>query len=174
MWWRSILHYTNSTRLYWGHNMHKKNITQLVTEFRRAIDAAKVNGEFDGDFSFSHFPRGCCGDVCDLLGQYLLVNGINSWYVCGNYYGKNDFFQSHAWLLIDDNLIVDITGDQFSDNAIFLQYSVPVYIGQTDPFHALFQVEERNIRKTVPLNSLGCLDSYRLPNLYQRICKYIE
>ncbi len=160
-------------RFYWGRNMCKKSIIQLVTEFRNAIDKAKANGEFDGDFSFRHFPRGCCGDTCYLLGQYLLANGISSWYVCGNYYGKNDFFQSHAWLRIEGNLIVDITGDQFSEKAIFLRYNIPAYIGQTDNFHALFQVEERDVHEMVSLKSLGCMEPCRLPNLYQRICKYI-
>ena len=37
---------------------------------------AKKEGEFEADFIFSRFPRGCCGDVSSLLGQYLLENNI--------------------------------------------------------------------------------------------------
>ena len=35
-----------------------EDIQKLVTDFRRAIDAANANGELDKDFSFNRFPRG--------------------------------------------------------------------------------------------------------------------
>ena len=47
-------------------------IEKLASEFRTAIEMAKKEGEFEADFIFSRFPRGCCGDVSSLLGQYLL------------------------------------------------------------------------------------------------------
>ena len=153
--------------------MLEEKIRQLSTEFRCAIEEAQKQGEFEKDFLFSRFPRGCCGDTCILLGQFLLMNGIDSWYVCGNYYGANGSFQSHAWLNVGDELIVDITGDQFRNKTIFLKYNIPVYIGQVDSFHKLFVVERRNVRKSAPLSSWDCIDPNRLPDLYQRICKYI-
>ncbi len=52
-------------------------IEKLASEFRTAIEMAKKEGEFEADFIFSRFPRGCCGDVSSLLGQYLLENNIN-------------------------------------------------------------------------------------------------
>lgn len=47
-----------------------ENIQTLITNFRHAIDLARDNGEFDKDFSFNHFPRGCCGDASDLSRAY--------------------------------------------------------------------------------------------------------
>ena len=84
-------------------------IKKLVRDFRDAIDIAKNEGAFSGDFSFYKFPQGCCGDACDLIAQYLLDNGIKTWYVSGNHYPTSETeeenwgnFQSHAWLTTDD------------------------------------------------------------------------
>lgn len=53
-----------------------KDIKRLVNQFWDAIDVARDAEEFDKDFSFCKFPRGCCGDASDLLAQFLLENGI--------------------------------------------------------------------------------------------------
>ena len=151
-----------------------ENIVQLAKKFRDAIDVAKSHGEFDGDFSFCHFPRGCCGDACLLLGHYLLTKGINSRYVCGTYHGKQGSFQSHAWLLTDDEIIIDITGDQFKERKDFLNYSIATYYGPIDTFHAMFQVAKHNVRDTVPLEALAGINLHRLPSLYQSISKYLQ
>ena len=62
-----------------------RDIRQLVNQFRNAIDVARDAGEFDADYSFYKFPRGCCGDASDLLAQFLLENGVKTYYVCGTY-----------------------------------------------------------------------------------------
>ena len=67
-----------------------KDIEQLATQFRKAIDAALEAGEFDNDSIYRRFPRACCGDTSDLLAQYLLDKGIKTDYVCGTYWGKTD------------------------------------------------------------------------------------
>ena len=46
----------------------KSKIEALAIQFRAAVDTAKTAGEFDSDFLFSRFPRGCCGDATVLLG----------------------------------------------------------------------------------------------------------
>ena len=38
-------------------------IKVLATSFRGAIEIAKDAGEFDNDFAFPRFPKGCCGDT---------------------------------------------------------------------------------------------------------------
>lgn len=61
--------------------------------------------------TFRFFPGGTCGAVSDLLGQYLRqAYGLDARYVCG----LRDGQQSHAWVRVDD-VIVDITADQFED-----------------------------------------------------------
>jgi len=150
-------------------------VINLASRFRKAIEMARDNGEFDKDISFYHFPRACCGDTCDLLGQYFLDNGIESVYVCGNYYSGNEWDngQSHAWLIVDGN-IIDITGDQFSSSATFLHNNTPVYVGMPNDFYKLFEVHHRDIHKIVPIGELGPFAVPRLMRLYSIILSFID
>ncbi len=142
----------------------------LVEQFRNAIDTAREKGSFFGDICFGEFPRACCGDASDLLAHYLLKNGIQTNYVCGNYYGDPEGgWQSHAWLELQNGIVIDITGDQFKYNELLLNYDVPVYVGKMDEFHALFEVEERDIREAVALDKLGEFTYPRLKRLYDCI-----
>lgn len=150
------------------------NIKLLANQFRDAIDMARDAGEFNKDFLFYKFPRGCCGDSSDLLAQFLLENDIKTDYVCGTYSdGSFDGIWSHAWLLTNRHTIIDITGDQFKSNSVFLNYDTPVYIGEKDDFHRLFLVHDRDIRKTNGLSALGVFCFPRLNELYMKIKKYL-
>lgn len=61
------------------------------------------------------FPRGCCGTISELMGDYLNTVGIGEFfYVCGHRDAA-----SHAWLEVDA-LIVDIIGDQFDRPGIYV------------------------------------------------------
>lgn len=148
-------------------------LVKLATKFRTAVDEAKSRNDFASDICFNSFPSGCCGDTSCLLGQYLLENNIISKYVCGEYhYPKNDFTYSHAWLQVDDT-IVDITGDQFKNNADILFYDRRVYVGKIDAMHSLFHVTVNNVRDTAPLNMLGDFASPRLMLLYSLVRQYL-
>lgn len=152
-----------------------EDVRELVTKFRKAIDKAKTAGRFENEVVFKGFPHGCCGDTSDLLGHYLLTHGIGTKYVCGQHYSLNcGCDASHAWLVLKNNTIIDITGDQFSENPIFLNYSTKIYIGKADAFHKLFEVEDTDVRDAVPLHKLGCLEPKRLPDIYDIIMEYIE
>lgn len=149
---------------------NEEAIERLAISFRKAIDLAKNDGQFDSDFSFCNFPRACCGDTCCLLGQYLLDNGIKTWYVCGMK-GR----QSHAWLSMEnptekESLIIDITGDQFSQDPVYLHYRKTIYVGEVDDFHRLFEIND--IRPSVKIEELGGIVDKRLRNLYQKIMLY--
>ena len=76
-------------------------IKVLATSFRGAIEIAKDAGEFDNDFAFPRFPKGCCGDTSDLLAEYLAQHDIYTYYVCGQ---KGT--QSHAWLVLVNTVTV--------------------------------------------------------------------
>lgn len=150
------------------------DIEQLTTQFREAIDLALEAGEFDNDSIYRRFPRACCGDTSDLLAQYLLEKGIKTDYVCGTYWGKPDENgQSHAWLTVDQQIIIDITGDQFKGRSIFLNYDKSVYVGEEDDFHRLFKVEDRDVHEHHGLNALSSFCAARLWGLYRKILKYI-
>jgi len=144
------------------------DIKRLVNQFREAIDEARDAGEFNKDSSFGRFPRGCCGDASDLLAQFLLENDIKTYYVGGTY---KDWF--HAWLITSNEIIIDITGDQFKYDPDFLKYDKPVYIGGKDAFHKLFIVEDRNVYENFGLKSLGDMCLPRLIELYEKITKFI-
>ena len=98
-------------------------------EFRKAIESCLNNKCFESGESMYLFPRGCCGDCTELVGEYLINNNIEDlWYVCGTHYPKTkdeeanfQGIQSHAWISIghpsnSESLIMDITGDQFKHN----------------------------------------------------------
>lgn len=151
-----------------------KNIEQLATQFRKAIDLALEAGEFDDDSIYCRFPCACCGDTSDMLAQYLLDKNIKTDYVCGTYWGNADGNgQSHAWLMVDKQVIIDITGDQFSGRSTFLNYDKSVYVGEEDEFHRLFEVEDRDVHECQGLSTLGSFCAPRLWNLYRKILKYI-
>ena len=118
----------------------------------------------------------------DLLGQYLLEQGIQTWCVSGTYYSNYDEKMgtyidslSHAWLITDnprytnDYIIIDITADQFSDSDSCGRYGIPVYVGKMDEFHKLFTVNGYEVF------DFGGIDSYfdhasgRLRMLYREI-----
>ena len=40
-----------------------KDIEQLATQFRRAIDLALDAGEFDNDSIYRRFPRACAAEI---------------------------------------------------------------------------------------------------------------
>lgn len=80
------------------------SLREIVTKFKAAILAAKDGQCFVDDFSFNQFPRGCCGDTCYLLAEYLKTKGIQTIYVCGSDHG-----QSHAWLVIKDHRVKEPT-----------------------------------------------------------------
>lgn len=151
-----------------------KQIRDLAICFRNAIELALNAGEFDDDILYRRFPRACCGDTSDLLAQYLLDNGINTEYVCGTYRENTEGYgQSHAWLLVNKSIIVDITGDQFHNNPIFLSYDKSVYVGKGDKFHDLFEVEDKDVHETRGIKALGGSCAPRLWTIYKKILKYI-
>ncbi|WP_417839898.1 hypothetical protein [Tritonibacter scottomollicae] len=62
--------------------------------------------------TFENFPRGCCGDVAELLAAYLKDEDLGEFaYVSGWSAEENS---SHAWLE-KDGYIIDATADQFQD-----------------------------------------------------------
>ncbi|MDF2232411.1 hypothetical protein P2H44_07570 [Albimonas sp. CAU 1670] len=86
--------------------MCREAIEREVARFRAAMD--EVHADL-GDF-FQTFPRGCCGDVAELLAAHLKDAGLGTFaYVSGRREGG-----SHAWLE-RDGLIADATPDQFED-----------------------------------------------------------
>lgn len=112
-------------------------LESLVFTFRKAIETAKANDE--PSLFFRKFPAGQCGHTSDMLAQFLIDNEIGPVrYVNGTYYGEDgSVMQSHAWLVVE-NLIIDITADQFRYHAAPLTNGAPVYIGPMNEYYQLF------------------------------------
>ncbi len=168
-------------------NTMLKRIQILATEFRRAVEIARREGCFTSDIVMRGFPRGCCGDASDLVGEYLLNAGYeNIWYVCGTYYPDTededaDFLgrQSHAWISIGyptdtDSIVVDITGDQFQDSHEYEFYNEPVYVGTMDDFHGLFEIEDRDCSKFSGIITYDDFARGRLQKLYNMIVERMD
>ena len=148
---------------------------KLVEDFRNAIDKAHKAKEFCDDHIFRDFPLGCCGVCSELLGHFLIHNGIETNYVCGNYRDGNfERTQSHAWLETMDGVIIDITGDQFKYDDVFLNYNIPVYIGECDDFHGLFEVHPRDVHKSYELSEEYVFCFQSLKKIYNIIIKYMD
>ena len=145
-----------------------KNTIDLAWKFRQAIDTAKANGKFNYRDRFSRFPNGCCDDACDLLGKYLRGKGIHTVQIQGTFRdGNPEHTTGHAWLQLDDGIIIDITGDQFRYDELFLKFNEPVYVGKTSEFHSLFEIDRTVFNCDVDRN-------LRLKNIYEIISDNIQ
>ena len=149
-------------------------IFQLAEKFRNAILKANANGEFFRDNFIELFPRGNCGIVCDLLGRYLLeYANVRSWYTSGE--TKSE---CHVWLTLENGVIVDITGDQYSTRTGTLYYDLPVYAGQIDVFYKQFRLNGEPLEITpndwTP-DLLGETSNQRKKRIaYEKIMKYVD
>ncbi|WP_429951330.1 hypothetical protein IGJ55_000127 [Enterococcus sp. AZ170] len=146
-------------------NIEGKLIYDLSSRFRNAIEEAKNTGQLF-ETPFNRFPNGCCADTSELLGQFLLLNGIHTQLVT-NAFSQG---QSHAWLLGEDgSLIIDITGDQFKNKSNFLNFNEPVYIGKDNKFYQLFDNERYTVKEVKLLSDMRYNETYR-----NRIKKLLE
>ncbi|WP_156176652.1 hypothetical protein [Kiloniella spongiae] len=74
--------------------------------------------------SLPHFPEGCCNWSSYIIGHYLKYKkGLNPREIIGERFYPDDSLE-HSWLLVDD-IIIDITSDQFPDSnaATLVSYS---------------------------------------------------
>ncbi|WP_426215754.1 hypothetical protein [Pseudomonas sp. DWRC2-2] len=104
---------------------------ELATSFRLAVQIIVETGNVP--MHIQGFPRGCCGIISELMGDYLNTVGIGEFfYVCGMKDGA-----SHAWLEVD-GLIVDITGDQFSNRP-------GIYVDKPDAWYGEWQEDTKHL-----------------------------
>jgi len=113
--------------------MDFNNFTKLFLEtskFRRAIENCNKSNLPE---SFHSFPKGSCGDASIILAHYLNKKGFGDFdYVLGVRMGK-----LHGWLR-QNEIIIDITADQFADN------DEKVIITLNPKWHNEFKVEKQH------------------------------
>lgn len=98
-------------------NMTDDEIYNLACIYKSAMLAAHDSGAFDDDDIFYNFPRGCCGDTCILLATYLELYDVPTIYIWGDR-GR----QSHAWLVVDDNRVKQLTSRTFHASPEYRQW----------------------------------------------------
>ena len=115
---------------------------------------------------FKNFPRGSCGWASLLLGAALADRNIDGFlYVCGEREGKSrGCITSHAWLASEE-LILDITADQFADSA------EPMVVARNSDWHKSFVIV-----RTGPADFRDSLGpgTYPLLATYARVKKSLE
>ena len=89
------------------HDSCTEAVRDAATRFRAAFEQGGLRLH-----SLVNFPKGSCGDASEMLGQYLSDSDLGTWsYRSGT---QSDLFATHAWVERND-MIVDITADQFAD-----------------------------------------------------------
>lgn len=106
-----------------------------------------------------------CGNATPLLGTYLAEIGLGTFdYVLGERRERDadggPQYQSHAWLE-QDGLIVDITGDQFSEGA-----EAVIVTRERSPLHASF---DRSVENRADYRIYDDYTVARLSVMYQQI-----
>lgn len=154
-----------------------QKIKELAIIFRNAIDNAKNDGRFMEDQCFINFPRGCCGLTSELLARFLIDNGVDGMITCmyGTYYDDSLGRPSHSWLRINNNLVVDITGDQFEFYPRPINFNESVYVGTYTVFHRLFEITTEEQCNNYFLLDNTCIRGHlSRKKLYDIILEYID
>lgn len=149
-----------------------KKLENLASKFRSAMDEAKENGVFTNHSPLCCFPRGCCTVASTLLAQFLLENKIRTFEIRGVADDGSPSGQPHEWLITEDNIMIDITGDQFRNNNKFLNYNKPVFVGIEDELHKMFVIES-DIIENRGLDSYNGGMKIKLTKIYNDIIQYI-
>jgi hypothetical protein len=136
------------------------SIRKLATEFRAAIERCP---RAQLPIGFCDFPYGACGDATLILAKYLERNGHTGFvYVLGMRDGG-----SHAWLGRDD-LVVDITADQFGDQ------HQPVIVESGSKWHELFRLEARDDENPVDFERYDRATVITLWNAYRAVVRQLR
>jgi len=137
-----------------------ERITQMAYKLRSMIEAIPHQDLPPG---MRKFPKGACGDSTILLGAYFTNCEIEGFvYIQGRRGSRrNDTWAKHAWLARED-LVIDITADQFPDAP------APVIVANRSPWHQTFKTETLTDpgEARVLWNTFGVEELYRL---YKRL-----
>lgn len=144
--------------------MNKMEI--LVRQFRLALDTAWEDGMFRKLYPFNNFPNDCCGHTCDLLSQYLLEHGIETKQVNGTYINDNQWH--HVWLITENGIVIDITGDQFIGKLVTEEEVDIVHVGEESAIHKLFCINRHEESVTNFTDPNEYMDFGGRPSAYQQ------
>lgn len=156
--------------------LNKNVIYNLALEFRESLEKVICKREYGKLSIFARFPIECCRYSSDLLATYLIYKGIPKKYIQLAESKTIEEEYTHCWLVIDGEIIVDITADQFNRKNYFKKYEpIPecCVVERGTYFYKLF---DKN--STVYFSDVG-IDTYngdipeKLRFLYLEILKNI-
>lgn len=115
-------------------------LTELTAIAARVRQALEYSPRDELPDQWSAFPRGTCGDTSLVLCAFLADAGFDGFeLICGERGSQEDgTYSSHAWLQ-RDQLVVDITADQFMDGP------GPVVVAEGSEWHRGFYVSSKDI-----------------------------
>ncbi len=110
-----------------------EELLPIVTKFRRAIEEADLSRQSIGEeasLRMQDFPSGACAEVTRILGIFLTTeHNVEPLVSKGGQIEKEEkWWGTHHWLEHDD-IIIDITADQFPMN------SEKVIVNNNSQFH---------------------------------------
>ena len=117
-------------------------ILQLATRFRIAIENACENDEFNKYYPFNKFPYDCCDMTCELLAEFFHEHNIHTILVNGKHIDCQTWH--HIWLQTDNNIVIDITCDQFNGENGFSDNFPKVHVGNKLQVHDKFSFQINN------------------------------
>lgn len=111
-------------------------LLDIYREFRTAIEVACDERGFSIKDRMHRFHGGCCDDTCDLFAYYLNEEyGIHTRQLVKIYEPDEPEIRcNHVVLLLDDDNIIDLTGDQFPGGP-------KVYYGKEDDFYQAMEFD---------------------------------
>ena len=91
------------------------DICNAVRKFRNAIERYALDAPAENPLK--GFPNGCCDHASEMLGKFLLDQfDLEPIYVRAERFEGGEP-RTHAWIEFNE-LVIDITGDQFSNPAV--------------------------------------------------------
>lgn len=114
--------------------LSEQKILDIARRFRAALN--QVDASLWAHVAVTDFPKAACGHASEMLGKHLReLLGVDPDYVVkDNYEPGGSWRGGHAWLEIDD-LVIDITGDQFGWE--------PVIVSRSSKRHAEGELNRR-------------------------------
>lgn len=161
-----------------GEDMDIVRIIQLAKDFRSALDIVVEKNQYGRLTIFRHFPKECCSYTSDLLAEYLMENGIPMERIQTINSMSNAEDYTHCWLLIDDDIFVDITADQFNGKTYFKEYEpIPkCYVAscQRKYLYDCFKNHHAKYSRNVGIHSYSGDTPTKLQALYDAITRQIK
>lgn len=136
--------------------MLTEELIDIANQFRDAlISLPSSSFPWNSSLGSSQFPSGCCGDASQTLATYIYEKmGLICKYVLGKDGGRDGELGSHAWLEVN-NLVIDITADQFQ----YRGYDLPgIYVGPRTSWHKSFRISMVPDGRHISLSDKGSLD----------------